>query len=51
MEVEVHEDPTSSSMLALVRADGTHFKGGTQIDRHAEVAEAEVERTRECLKR
>ena len=40
MEVEVHEDPKSSSMLALVRVDGTHFKGGTQIDRHAEVAEA-----------
>ena len=50
MEVEVHEDPKSSSMLALVCADGSHYKGGTQIDRHAEVMKVEEKRTRECLK-
>ena len=36
MEVEVHDGFKSSTLLSLVRADGLHLNGGTQIDRHTD---------------
>ena len=46
--MEVHEG-FKSTLLSLVPSDGSHFNGGTQIDRHAEKMEVERKRTRECL--
>ena len=53
MEVETHEGSEGSqcTMLALLPADGLHFNGSTQIDRHTVKLQEECKLTRDCLEK